>query len=139
MARVLTFGRVRAEILLLAIGLASQLGPGLCAKCECSADACTKDTLVETDISTPCIVGADGVLDYHIYVRAGAPRRRPPARHVPCSSLAGARAADARQAAGVASQPRTMQAASQRQAGRGGRGGPGRTQPLSCARPSHFH
>jgi hypothetical protein len=87
-----------------------------CADCECSADACTKDTLVERGTSTPCAVGADGVLGHTINVRAGEPRRRPRARHAaqqPC------RSARSRCEAG----------------GRGGTGGPGRTQPLSCARP----
>ena len=119
MARVPAFGRARAELLLLAVGLASRLGPGHCAWCECSADACTKDTLVVyLDTSTPCAVGADGVLGHTIEVRAGAPRRRPPARHVPCISLAGARGAEA----GVASQPRTMQAALQRHGTEGAEG-----------------
>jgi hypothetical protein len=76
MARVPAFGRAGAELLLLVVGLVSQLGPGLCAKCECSADACTKDTLVVSGTSTPCVVGADGVLGHNIHVRAGAPRRR---------------------------------------------------------------
>ena len=44
MAKAPTAGRA-GGLLLLAVGLASQLGPGLCEICECSADACTKDTL----------------------------------------------------------------------------------------------
>ena len=137
MAKAPTAGRA-GGLLLLAVGLASQLGPGLCEICECSADACTKDTLhfmtsvyinnenspevpkprnEWQDTSTPCAVGADGVLDHDIDVRAGAPRRRPPARHAaqqPC------RSARSRCEARVASQPRTMQVASQRQGAEGG-------------------
>ena len=112
----------------------------MCEICECSADACTKDTLhfmtsvyinnenspevpkprnEWQDTSTPCAVGADGVLDHDIWVRAGAgraPAAAAPLPAMPRSSLAGAHAAEA----GVASQPRTMQAASQRQGAEGG-------------------
>ena len=99
MARVPAFGRARAELLLLAVGLASRLGPGVLAQgvleCHCSADACTKDTLVEsTGSGMPCTVGTDGVLDHRIYVRAGAPP--PPSPYPPCRAAALPKSAEPR-------------------------------------------
>jgi hypothetical protein len=67
-----TFGWARGGLALLTVGLAAQLGPAHCLTCTCSADACTKDTLVSGD--TPCVVDGTGVLDHSIEVR---PRARP--------------------------------------------------------------
>ena len=66
------FGRARRGLVLLAASLAAQLGPGHCLTCTCSADACTKDTLISGD--TPCVVDGAGVLDHSIHVRAARPQ-----------------------------------------------------------------
>ena len=72
------FGRARRGLVLLAAGLAAQLGPGHSLTCTCNADVCTKDTLVSGD--TPCVVDGAGVLDHSFHVRGA----RPPADLVSC-------------------------------------------------------
>ena len=75
------FGRARRGLVLLAAGLAAQLGPGHCLTCTCSVDACTKDTLVSGD--TLCVVDGAGMLDHSIKVRGA----RPPADLASCPAL----------------------------------------------------